>query len=314
MTFSTPGVVRTAFAPFWILNSIGKGIKDFYEFLMFSSVFVGLAAIGMVYTSCFLQGLSLSYPITAIMFLTAYSVYNLNRKTDENEDAVNHQGRYAFTKQNESSLFISAVLAYGAAVTISVFYGAYAIFITLIPLIAGILYSIKWLPHGSRYRRLKDIPVVKNTVVAFAWSGILSLLPVSLNGRIPDEMTFIAFFMFFSYAFIASTIPDIRDLFGDAQAGIRTIPVLFGEHKTRKFLMGLNLISCLFLIGISISTLPLRITELILATMIYIHVCLALLGNLSLRKYVYDLLADGQYLFFGTVLFLLASTHIFQFH
>ena len=311
MIFSSHGSVHYSSFPFELMNLAGKCLKDLYQFIMFSSIFVGLAAMGMVYTSCFIQELPIGPPAMIIMFLTAYSVYNLNRKTDEDEDVINHEGRYAFTKKNEGVLFLSAIFAYAGAVGIAIFSGPYAVFVTLIPLLSGVLYSMKWLPPGFRYRRLKDIPVIKNIVVALAWSSMLSLLPVSLTGAIPDEEMFIAFFMFFSYAFIASTIPDIRDRNGDALAGIITIPVLYGERKTKEFLIGFNLVSCLFLIGISFATLPLGITSIIAITMIYIHICLALLGNPSLKKYVYDLFADGQFLFLGSALFFMATAHVF---
>jgi 4-hydroxybenzoate polyprenyltransferase len=312
MTFSH-GNVPYLPSPFDIMKLLVRSGRDLYEFIMFSSIFVGLAAIGMVYTSCFIQKLPVYYGVTAIMFLTAYSVYNLNRKTDEDEDSVNHQGRYAFTKRNEGSLFISAVLAYCLALAIAAFYGLNAFLIALIPLVSGILYSLKWAPPRSRYRRLKDIPVVKNFVVAFAWSSMLSLLPDSLTGTAPDERTFMALFMFFSYAFIASTIPDIRDKLGDARAGVKTLPVIFGERRTTRFLMGFNLVSCLVLILISLRTLPFTVTGVIAATMVYNHLCLSLLGNSSWKKYVYDLLADGQYIFFAAVLFTIPMMHLWRF-
>ena len=297
-------------SPFDLMKLLVRTGRDLYEFIMYSSIFVGLAAIGMVYTSCFIQKLPVCYPVTVIMFLTAYSVYNLNRKTDEDEDSVNHQGRFTFTKQNETPLFITAIFAYILALAIAALHGLYAFLITLIPLVSGILYSLKWAPPQSRYRRLKDIPVVKNFVVAFAWSSMLSMLPGSLTGTTPDETTFMALFMFFSYAFIASTIPDIRDRLGDAQAGVKTLPVIFGERRTTRFLIGFNLVFCLFLIAISLRTLPFTVTGVIAATMVYNHLCLSLLGNSSWKKYVYDLLADGQYLFFAAVLFVIPLVHL----
>jgi 4-hydroxybenzoate polyprenyltransferase len=309
MMFSTYGGARFRFSPHEFMNLAFKSGRDFYEVVMYSSVFVGLAAIGMVYTSCLLQGIPITPPVACIMFLTSYSVYNLNRKTDEDEDAINHMGRYSFTKRHEGLLFWSAILAYLLALLLAAISGISAAFIALIPLFSGILYSIKLLPARYRYRRLKDVPVMKNLLVGFAWSSMLSLLPVALMGGEPDGKTLVVFLMFFSYAFIASTIPDIRDRTGDAQAGVMTIPVLLGEERTRDLLVGFNLLFCLPLIAISLG-FPLIIPTIILATMVYCHVCLRLLGKSSVKQHVYDLLADGQYLFFGSALFLINSTHI----
>ena len=57
------------------------------------------------------------------MLLVPFSVYNMNRKTDEEEDSVNHPGRYKFTKRFEKPLAYGALVAYALAVLIAVPFG-----------------------------------------------------------------------------------------------------------------------------------------------------------------------------------------------
>lgn len=69
MTFSTHGDVRYPFDPFPFLNSMVKGMKDVYQFLIFSSVFMGITGMAMIYTSDFIQRIPLSVSSLLIMFL-----------------------------------------------------------------------------------------------------------------------------------------------------------------------------------------------------------------------------------------------------
>ena len=156
--------------------------KTFVDFLIFSSLFMGMQGMGMVYTSCLIQGLEPAPAVLAIMLLVPLSVYNMNRKTDEEEDSVNHPDRYKFTKRFGKPLEYGALVAYALAVLIAVPFGLGAVLVTLVPLIAGILYSVPLLPPSFGYRRLKEIPVMKNLVVGSSWAIILVLLPCVSSG------------------------------------------------------------------------------------------------------------------------------------
>ena len=80
-----------------------RPVRAFIDFLLFSSIFMGMQGMGMVYTSCVIQGLEPSPAGTRIMLLVPFSVYNMNRKTDEEEDSVNHPGRYMFTSGSRTA-------------------------------------------------------------------------------------------------------------------------------------------------------------------------------------------------------------------
>jgi|GEM_PF-3694454 len=68
------------------LPGFGRAIESIFDFLIFSSLFVGIAGMGMIYTSCLLQGIEPIPAILGIMLLVPFSVYNMNRKTDEEEE------------------------------------------------------------------------------------------------------------------------------------------------------------------------------------------------------------------------------------
>ncbi len=285
---------------------LGKSLKALVDLLLFSSIFVGIAGVGMCYTSSLVQGLEPLAPVLAIMMLVPFSVYNMNRKTDEEEDSINRQDRYSFTKKFEKPLFYSAILAYLAAVVIAVWYGPLAVLVTLVPLIAGVFYSMPILPQCLGYRRLKEIPVMKNLVVGGSWSLILVLLPCVASGAPMTFATGLCLLFFFTYAFIASSLPDMRDREGDALAGVRTIPVLIGVQRTKGVLgiMNWTTAGVIILLGIG-AVLPPLITALYAGAHCYTQCCITSFGRIEQHDLICDILSDGQFLIIGAVIFLL---------
>jgi 4-hydroxybenzoate polyprenyltransferase len=280
-------------------------ITALYDFLIFSALLLSFECVAMAYVSCAIQQLSWTPTVAAIAFLAAFSIYNLNRKTDEAEDAINQKERFAFTKRYEKVLFWGSVLAFFLALALSARAGILGVLATAAPFIFGFLYSFRWLPQSCRYHRLKEIPGVKNCVVGLAWGVLLSLLPVYLNNSVPDMRTLVTFVLFFLWGFMASLIPDIRDLDGDAASGVMTIPVLFGRGQTKIILTSALLLLGMPLIFYSLVALPVFTTFLLTASALYSLMCICLLEKPAIINFLADAVSDGQYIAFaaGLVIF-----------
>ncbi|WAC04729.1 MAG: UbiA family prenyltransferase [Methanoregula sp.] len=292
---------------FWLIGRAWNRITNLYDLLVFSSLLLSLECISMAYISCFIQQVPWNSLCAIIPFLVAFSIYNLNRKTDEEEDAINRQDRFAFTKRYETHLYYGAIISLAIALALSATYGIPSLLATAAPFICGFLYSFRWLPRRIGYRRLKEIPAVKNIIVGFAWAIILSLLPVFLNHGTPDSRTAIIFLLFFMWGFMASLIPDIRDRAGDASAGVRTIPVIFGEERAKTLLSNVLLLLGVPLVLFSLLFLPPFTTILLLAANLYSHGCVHLLGRTRIRDFVADAISDGQYICFALALFVITT-------
>jgi 4-hydroxybenzoate polyprenyltransferase len=311
MSLSTLGVVHEVVNPFWLPKRFTEKLSDIYDLLVFSSALLGLAGVGMVYTSSFIQGISCPLPALAIGFLVPFAVYNLNRKTDHHEDAVNHQNRYSFTTRFDVPLSALSLVAYGAAYLIVFPYGNLSIFVVSIPLIAGALYSLRWIPPPLPFRRLKEIPVVKNFIVAGTWSSVSALLPVSILHGLPGPKTWICIIFFFSYVITSSTIPDIRDRDGDALAGVRTIPVILGAENTQRLLVVLNILVGAFAIAGGFSFMAFIVLLTIGISIMYTHCCIRIFDQFMAQDFICDFLIDGQFVLFGMAIFTLSSLQIF---
>lgn len=289
------------------LGNIDLNLRALVDNFLYTSLYLCIAAVSMVYLSSVLQDIPLSLPACLIMFLVTFSVYNLNRKTDEEEDAINHSRRYAFTKKYAKILMDLSIATYIVAFLIAGIFGIVAVIITVIPLINGVLYSIPFLPQEFRYRRLKDIPFVKNVIVGLAWALPVALLPVACTGCPFWEMTIGVGFLFFLLSFIDSTVFDIRDVKGDAETGVQTIPVILGIQRTRILLSVMNGIGIgIILIRCSIWLTPVE-TAILAAIAIYVQGYILFFNGGDLSRTLYDLIADGQYLLLGGLMYISAA-------
>jgi 4-hydroxybenzoate polyprenyltransferase len=285
-------------------------VRDLIDFLMFSSVYVALISVGMVYLSSCIQGIPLNAFSFVIPFLEVFAIYNFNNRTDEEEDIINRKGRYLFMKQHGRLLSALAISALILALVLSMLHGIMALAITCMPLVLGFLYSASVLPARIGYRRLKEVPLVKNLIVGFSWGLLPGMLPVLIAGANPDSRTFIIFLLFSMWGFVASIIPDIRDRAGDALSGIRTIPVIFGDKKAREFLLCANLIAGVVIIRSSLPAFPLAWSGFLMVSILYSETCIYLMERESMKNFVADVLSDGQFIILACIIGILMAFHI----
>ena len=276
-------------------------LNEFLNAIKFSSVILALTGGAGVYSSCFIQGIPCTPALVIIMILVSFSVYNLNRRTDETEDEINHKERFSFTKKFEQHLFYAALASYVVALGICLLNGPEVFVVGLIPLISGILYSVPLFPETWRFRRLKEIPLIKNLLVAGAWALTLALLPVYAFNLLPGVPALLTALFFFNYVFMASVLPDIRDREGDALVGVTTIPVLVGAGNTKALLAGVTLIVSCGILFWGARYLSGVIMILLVAGLSYIQFCIVSMDRFIDKNFVCDVLADGGFIFLGTI-------------
>ncbi len=161
-----------------------------------------------------------------------YSVYTLDRALKSKEDEVNRP-EVKDADRNTILLIVSIFLF--AAISI-LFIKRVSPLAALIPFFIGFLYT-KGLKIGSISIKFKQGLGIKNFVVAFTWAfTILAFIYNSTNYL----MSLSIFIFFFFKSFINTVLFDCKDIEGDSLAGLITIPVYFGEKRTRKILQLLN--------------------------------------------------------------------------
>lgn len=276
--------------------------------IVYSSLYLSVAGAAMVYVSCILQDLPFDLSAAVILMLTTFAVYNLNRKTDEDEDAINHTERYTFTKNYGPILFDAAIGAYALALGLSALQGLECLLVTIVPLAAGIVYSVPLFPARFGFRRLKEVPFMKSLVVAFSWAIPPALLPVCHLAHSPDIATGVVGAFLFFLVFTNTVIFDLRDVEGDAASGVRTIPTILGTRRTLFLLTGLNLTIGTALVLISGTLLSSYTAPILAAGTAYAQGYILCCEWLVKEKLLFELLTDGQFIVLGGVLYLVTFT------
>jgi 4-hydroxybenzoate polyprenyltransferase len=287
------------------MNKMTKSIKSFLILLAYSNILLAIGASLAAFTACVILnffGPNFSFIPLLIIFLITFSIYNFNRKTDLKEDKINHPERVNFIKKHEKILFVLSVLSYALALSFSLVRNIETFLISILPLVIMTLYSIKWTPESIKrklkFSRLKEIPIIKNTVVSMTWAAMIFVLIFYLSLPITIA-TWVAFFLLFLRFFINTVMFDVRDTVGDRIFNIRTLPAAFGFIKTKYILYGINLFIILFLLAAAF---------LNLASPVALH--LVNLSNLySLwyisridkndKKFLADVIVDGEYFVIG---------------
>ena len=284
-------------------NRIIPNFNKIARALAYSSIYLSFAGGAMVFLSCSLQSIAFSPTAALIMIFVTYAVYNLNRKTDEVEDSVNHFERYSFTKRYGGFLYRTAALAYVGAAVFGLFYGIEAFFVTMIPILSGILYSIPFLPKGARYSRIKEVPVLKSATVALAWAIPPAFLPVYLLGTGVTLHTWLIALFFFTLVFVNTVMFDIRDIIGDRDSGVTTIPVILGAEKTVLFLSALNLGAGVLIIILGQALFSLQQVLFLCFAIIYAQTYILLFKEKTGDKITSEIFMDGQFIILMLVYF-----------
>jgi len=131
--------------------------------------------------------------------------------------------RAAFTKRYGRLWLTAGIVLYVAAIGIAVALGLSGAAYLFLPLAVALIYSL-----GG----VKRTFLVKNLVVGLAWGAI----PLGV-GYYYDRLTSLDILFLFAYVTVMITIAavvfDVKDIEGDREEDIPTVPNLFGPRATR---------------------------------------------------------------------------------
>lgn len=204
----------------------------FIDFILYSNLWIALAAVGMVWQSEFLLFGRLGWtPYAGFVFFATLFLYAVHRLVGLSRvQPFRSTGRYRVIARFRRPIALCALLAAGAG---SWYYFKLP-FATQWQLLFPCLLSLAYvLPVFEGKRRLRDLHYLKIFLIAIAWAWITVLLPAANRAwalNVPALLMALerAFFIF------SITLPfDIRDLEVDAHTGVRTLPGRLGPFRTR---------------------------------------------------------------------------------
>ena len=201
---------------------------DSYILISLSAIFLAMATQAQAGMPVILR------PLHLLLFSGTLAAYNWHRILKNREMGMPGKG---------SALNLILFLTSLPVLVFTLFLVNRTVLLLLIPaMVVTFLYS---LPTRSNLWILpvRKIPFIKIFLVAFAWSYVTVLLPLSGFGSFTDTYSL---FPAFSERFIlimAVALPfDIRDAESDRASGIVTLPVAMGEPAARKLAVFLALI------------------------------------------------------------------------
>lgn len=280
-----------------------KSLKTMINFLVHSLLIVWFVGFSMVFTALTILNFQIDFRLPIAFALIFFSLYAINRRTDIKEDETTHKDRSEFIKKYGRYVFKAGLISYPLAFLIALSINMITALTTLIPLILGLLYSVRWIPQKAEkkigFRRLKDVFIIKNLTIAFTWSFslvVMIITYVSMN-LFSYDIIFI-FIFFFMRVFINTVMFDLRDAEGDKMEGMKTIPIFLGKEKTKMLLYILNLFLALIIFyyaGIGIINPIMYIINLsAIYSIFYIYI---FDKNYINKDFLCDVIIDGEFIF-----------------
>ncbi len=171
-----------------------------------------------------------------ISFLIVWSAYLENLTTDTREDSYNicpHgilpniEKRLYPVERFYPVFYLSALLL---SLTISFNYFVWV----LASIIIFSSYVHRWIPGGhKKVKRLKEIYIIKNIIPPLGWIFSVWVVPFVYSGEQFIFEYFILIFILFLWSLQEEIKFDVPDVCGDKKAGIKTLPNVIGESRTK---------------------------------------------------------------------------------
>ena len=205
--------------------------------LLFSNVFMALCAVAQGLVTFHIVGSQPSVPVLALLFASTLGLYNfciLIIRPKKAEASPYRRVRWFF---GHYSLMIGITIVCLLALIPLFFLLANQSKILLLGLAALSLgYGLPLFSNKGRKTGLRNVPGLKALLITLVWVLSCVLLPIfeaKYTLHIAVSTTNILIILAKRFLFIAAlTVPfDIRDLFQDQIAGLKTLPVAFGEKK-----------------------------------------------------------------------------------
>ena len=260
--------------------------RRIFLILSVSSLYIGCSGFCKAFAGFVLLGAAANLNACLSVFLTVFSVYSLNKLTDIKEEAINFPERLGFLAGRTRLVLVYSLGAYALAVLLVVLEKPVAIPVIFIRLIANALYSSRLIPGLPR---LKDIPFMKNLIVAISWALVCVLIPAAYSEHLDAKVLLIICFMTLK-SIINTVLYDVRDVAGDKENGIITVPILLGLEKTSLVLLAVN--SILLLLAISTKGIA---GQLMLGMIAYGYIYILCFSK-KMNPFSLDLIVDGEWM------------------
>lgn len=270
----------------------------FFRFFLFSSLYISLCSLVMVYQTSYLLFRSHpSFSLLAFVFFSTICSYNFHWYLTPH--SANSSTRALWTQEHRPLHLVLCIA--GIAGSVIYFFILRCHWMAL--LFAGFvtfLYSAPKLPQIF-FKELKNIAIGKTIFLSFVWMFVTTMLPVFIPGT-PFKMEHLLFacsrfFLIYSICIIF----DYRDREDDKADGIRSLITYFDEAGiTRLFIISLSLFTAstvsLYWFNHSVTAIITLLSPGIIIAMLYSY------SKKNFSDYLYYFVLDGMMMFSGLLM------------
>jgi len=218
-----------------------KFIQAAFDALLFSNVFIALCAVAQGLVTFHIIGTKPDYPVLALLFASTLGLYNFCILVIKPRDPQNSPYRRIRWFFGYHRLMVTITMVALLSLIPLFFILANSSKLLLVGLAAlSFGYGLPLFTKKGRKSGLRNVPGLKAILITLVWTLSCVLIPIleaqdTNHLHISTSTTWIILCK--RFLFIAAlTVPfDIRDLFQDRIAGLKTIPVAFGEQKAYWF-------------------------------------------------------------------------------
>lgn len=272
-------------------------IQKWFDPVLYSNIFISVCAAAMAWQTFFLIHADVNWLFIAFVFSATLALYNFPVFIPENFSAERSE-RHQWVRTNKKLLVILFLIASAAAGLLSLSF-PFKFILWFAP--AALLALAYFFPQTQ----LRGIVLLKTLVVAFVWTCTTALMPLLLISDFQfSEISRTVLLENFLFIFPLCLIFNVRDIEGDRQAGVQTIPIIYGV----KFTIGVCLAFFVLFSALSFFSSQLHEFRIGLLISAVVSAGLILFASEKRSDYYYSLWVDGMILLQTIVIFLL---HIF---
>lgn len=257
-----------------------KALQSAFDFLLFSNIFMSLCAVAQALVTFHLIDSKPVYPVLGLLFTSTLGIYNFSillSKPKQPHLSPYRRVRWFFAHNRLMVTFtiVSLLSLIPLFFLLSMQSRILLVFLSIL----SFCYSLPLFAIGDQKFGLRNIPGLKPFLITLVWTLSCVLLPIleAQDQHLADvSMRDLAILIAKRFLLIgALTVPfDIRDLFQDRQAGLKTIPVAWGEKNAYLFcqLLLAGYIALLFLFrnnGFNVDFFALTITAILTGWLIF---------------------------------------------
>jgi 4-hydroxybenzoate polyprenyltransferase len=202
-------------------------LKKLFDLFVFSSLFIAFCAVMMVYQTCFLFDVPLSFSLAGFVFSGSVTSYNFHwYLTPPTMEQPSRKLKWNISNKTLHLVFFLIGLAGSAIFSFLLinhwFWLGVTAFLTF-------LYSAPKIPIPI-FSYLKKVAIGKTIFLAFAWTHITALLPLVIEAKMLTavHIWFVVNRFFFIYAICI--LFDYRDVEEDKKAGIKSLITYLSER------------------------------------------------------------------------------------